>query len=527
MKYPTRKTRKNKNKKQYRGGVLHSKRKINNTNTSTNTSTQKNSKKFKRTNTIPTMSAELQTEEQNKTVMNFQTELVPEHLTNNSNLATQDVDLNTPFVDFESKENAAKFRQGLRNTEPPHTMMFNKDKEPVFIGKGVHGCAFKPPIQCSTHCNDDRCRDHIPRISKLMDISHATREINIYSKIDLNRIPESSKYFIANPYQCSPNQDDYVKIDKTKCPVEINTPLLLIYEDGGIDLNKYIKDNNYMQGEDKDRKFLSILEGLLNIFEGVRALHNNGIFHFDIKEDNIVIGNPKEDNIVLGKEKNNYKLIDFGNAQKMPFFCKNVQLTDIIRPNNRNTNTNTNVETQPFTPSDNNNATLKTVKLLIRVEPPKVIFRILPVYQFFITQPFKNNQPSWEDYELLANKFIETFMTITDNTIEIIRYYYKLTKIFEDDIEKDKIKLRLIFNKLYKNPDGRLSLINRTLDMYSIGLVILRITINKYRKISNIAMRNLPTIQFITDNKLLHPDPTQHLSIDEIIENYKKFFKLK
>jgi serine/threonine protein kinase len=505
MKYPTRKTHKNKHtqKKQYRGGT---KRKRNNNNNNNNNN-QRNSKRFK---------------------------------INNSNLETQ-------YVDFESKENAVQFREGLRNTEPPHTMMFNTNIEQVFIGKGVHGCAFKPPIKCSTPCNDPLCKDDIPRISKLMDISHANKEMKIYSDIDLNNIEDSSKYFIANPYQCFPDENDYVKIDKTKCPVKIKTPLLLIYEDGGIDLNQYLKNNNYMRGKEKDADFLEILKGLLNIFEGVRVLNEHRIFHFDIKEDNIV----------LGKENKDYKLIDFGNAKMMPFFCNTVKLEHIERQIiHNNSNMKTNLATEAFTPSrPSANATpcrpsasatpsrpsasatpsrpsasatpsrpssqLKPDKMVIKVEPPQVIFRILPVYQFFITQPFKNNQPSREDYELLANKFIETFMTIDDNIIDIIRYYYKLTEIFKGDIKEE---LKKIFDKLFAMPpDDRLSLINSKLDMYSIGLVILKITIYKYRELSDSEMRNLPIIQFITDNKLLHPYPDEEFTIDTIIKNYEKF----
>ena len=396
MKYPTKKTHKNKhrNKKQYRGGSPNSKRKRVNNNNNQNNNNGPKVKKLKLNNNIQKIGL-----------------------------------LETQYVDFESKENASEFRQGLRLTEPPHTMMFNNNIEPVFIGKGVNGCAFKPPIKCSpSFDNDPLLKDHILKISKLMDIHHAKKEMKIYSNLGLNEIKEASKYFIVNPYQCPP--DENFKIDKTKCPVKIDTPSLLIYENGGIDLYQYLKNNNHMRGQAKDADFLFILKCLLNIFEGVRVLNEKRIFHFDIKEDNIV----------LGKENKDYKLIDFGNAKMMPFFFNTVKLDHIIRQNNSNMNTNLETQlTQAFTPSrpsasatpsrDQASATpsrssasatpskSKTVKMSIRVEDP-VIFRILPVYQFFITQPFKNNKPSREDYELLSNKFIETFMTIDDNIIE-------------------------------------------------------------------------------------------------------------
>jgi serine/threonine protein kinase len=432
----------------------------------------------------------------------------------------------------------AEFRQRLRNTEPPHTMMFNKDIEPVFIGKGVHGCAFKPPIQCSTPCNDHRCQDGVSKISKLMHKNNADNEMKIYSAIDLNNIEDSSKYFIANPYQCSP--DIGFDINKTECPVKIGKPLsLLIYEDGGIDLYQYLKQNEYMKNNDHD--FLSILSGLLNIFKGIKVLNDNKIFHFDVKEDNIVLGQKKDD----------YKLIDFGNAKKMPFFFNTVKLEHIERQiiqNNSNMNTNLETQlTQAFTPSrPSANATpsrpsasatpsrssasttpsrSKPVKMSITVKDPEVIFRILPVYQFFITQPFKNNnKPSDEDYELLADKFIEQFININDSIIKIIRYYYKLTGFFTDDNKYDNIKN--IFDQLYaKLPEERLPLINRTLDIYSVGLLIFKITIYKYSGLKDSEMLKIPIIQFIIKNKLLDPNPYEHLTIDEIIENYEKFIK--
>jgi len=87
---------------------------------------------------------------------------------------------------------------------------------------------------------------------------------------------------------------------------------------------------------------------------------------------------------------------------------------------------------------------------------------------------------------------------------------------------------KYIFNQLYdKPPDDRLSLINSKLDMYSIGLVILKITIYKYRGLSDSEMKNLPTIQFIRDNKLLDPYPDEDFPIDKIITNYEQFFELK
>jgi serine/threonine protein kinase len=482
MKYPTKKTHKNKNKhiKHYRGGSPNSKRKRGNNNN------QNNKQKSKRLK-----------------------------IDYNSPMETQ-------YVDFESKENADEFRKGLRNTEPPHTMMFNKDIEPVFIGKGVIGCAFKPPIKCSpSFDNDPLLKDHIPRISKLMDIHHAKKEMKIYSNLGLNKIGESSKYFIVNPYQCIPYEG--FDINKTKCPVKIDTPSLLIYEDGGIDLYQYLKQNEYMKNNDND--FSLILKGLLNIFEGIKVLNKKGILHLDVKEDNIVLGQKKDD----------YKLIDFGNAKKMPFFFNNVKLDHIIRENNSNTNIATQI-TQAFTPSrgsttpSRGSATpskSKPTEMLITVKEPEVIFRILPVYQFFITQPFNKQQPSREDYDLLADKFIEKFITIkNDNIVSIIRYYYKLTGFFKDDIEIDKKELKKIFDVLYdKNPDERLSLINSTIDIYSIGLLIFKITLYKYEGFADSEMLKIPIIQFIIENKLLDPNPYEHLTIDTIIENYNEFIE--
>ena len=516
MKYPTRKTHKNKqkHKKYYRGGGRTKRKKSgnnnnNNNNTNTNTNTNNNgslAKRLKRNTTMNTPSIDY-----------------------NSLMETQ-------YVDFESKENAAEFREGLRNTEPPHTMMFNIDKEPLFIGKGVLGCAFKPPIKCSTPCNDPRCKDDISRISKLMNKSHANKEMQIYSDLGLNQIEESSKYFIVNPYQCSPNEN--FKFNEKECPVKIKSPSLLIYEDGGIDLYQYFKQNEYMKSKDKDHQFLLILKGLLNIFKGIKVLNEHNILHLDIKEDNIV----------LGQENNNYKLIDFGNAKKKPFFFNNVKLDHIIRQNNSNTNIVTQ-QTQSFTPSrasatpsrvsdtpsrvsdtPSRGATpsrgSKPVEISITVKDPEVIFRILPVYQFFITQPFKDKELSYEDYDLLADTFIEKFITINDNIIDIIRYYYNVIGFFEGDIKKDKEELKKIFDILYdKNPDERLSLINSTIDMYSIGFLILKITIYKYRGIADSELLKLPIIQFIFKNKLLHPNPYKHLTIDEIITNYNEFIE--
>jgi serine/threonine protein kinase len=504
MKYLTRKKNKNKNKHTYKNKHKGGTKRKGNHNINNNNPPSKKTKLSPNNN-------------------NFFQSIIPQ--INHFHFETQNIDV------FKSKEESVDFYSNLRKTEPPAYPILNRLQKPLFIAKGLYGCGFKPPIPCIEECRDSRCLDGVSKISKLMSENIAFKELNIYTKLGLNTIEDANKYFIGNPYQCTPIKD--FDFNANGCPHQIEKPTLLIYEDGGIDLYQFIKKN-------RDYDLSLVLKGLINIFKGVGLLNKHNICHFDIKEDNVV----------LGTDNQNYRLIDFGNAMKNKFFLDNVKKEHIIitktylSMNNQETQeTQENQETQE-TQENSENQSVGNVsrkpqqeEIKITVKEPEVIFRILPVYQFFITGIFnytkkKYQIPSQEEYDLLANKFIETFIVINDGVIDMVRYYYRLIGFFTDNIEHNKKQLKDIFDKLYKqikeNPKDTTDLIYNTLDMYSLGLLILKLVMykSKERPISNLYFLQTPVIQFMMENKLLDPNPFEHLPIDTVIQKYEEFILL-
>ncbi len=521
MKYPTKKRTRRTSKKTIRGGNPNNKRPRNNNNNNNN----RPSKKL-RINNIPSNYDDIPLETQ-------WLHLLGNNNQNNQNNQNNNKQSKSPNQIFLSEENAKKYRQKMRNTEPPHTLMFNTAIEPKFIAKGVHGCGFKPAIPCSEPCNDLKCKDYNPRVSKLMTKEVADREMSIYTELGLNEIPDADTYFIVNPYQCTPSPTFNYK--EKGCLINIKEPSTLIYEDGGIDLYQHIKkDNGY--------NFLSVLKGLKNIFKGVEKLYTHHIYHFDIKEDNIV----------MGQEKNQFRLIDFGNARKYkeekPIFLRNVRLDHILRKPEETQATTLLTPQRPqrteefATPQRLSKTNSLSPKSPIQIEVKEpVIVRIFPIYQFFITEAFsvrkedfsfnrllgavglgsKIVNPPDEDYELLSNKFIDTFMTINDPIINLVRHYYNMIGGF------DKESIKEIFDNLKKlDPTQRTVLILRKIDLYSIGLLIFKLAYYKNRDITI----DDPVIQFLKESRLLHPNPNptnpdEIITFSDIMTKYDKLIE--
>jgi serine/threonine protein kinase len=185
--------------------------------------------------------------------------------------------------------------------------------DPVEIGYGAAGCAFKPAFQCKQ-------RKKLPGktyISKLMrnGKNAAMEEINRYKSLDLTSIPNFQDYFIADPELCDLNLADVefmykaVTSKKTDCTdIKLSDPLYAInYLYGGKDLYSFFEATD--KGE-RDINYVMLLRALANIFQGVALLHAKGIYHYDLKPENIVL----DESVVPPK----FKIIDFGLSSAIP-----------------------------------------------------------------------------------------------------------------------------------------------------------------------------------------------------------------
>jgi serine/threonine protein kinase len=466
------------------------------------------------------------------------------------------------YADNESTKNnvkksiksSKKNSQQLRNEETTAYQSSDKVTEPMFVSRGASGCVYYPPLPCLDTCKDDpRCSSDIPRVSKLMLSSVADKEIKTYNVdilFDTISIPDGSnwkKYFIGEPYLCSPKLPlpDSVQ---TECSIIVgknpSNLRLIIFENGGPSLSKLTKDSKI--------PFYEVLLGLKNVLDGLVILNKNGIFHFDVKPDNIVTGfNPPH---------NHFRLIDFGLSNRGKFL-NNVNITDIKFPilsgeatqmmtptkaNGPGVSTPLAVMT-PTRPTRQENTfhTPKSKSKLQEVNTP-VIYRIFPIYQFFLNNIFydESRTISTEIYELLSSKFVETFLKTDDYAIkDLIMFYVEYRYLLEnndENYEENYEILKDIMDNVYrtwfegKTVDARkiyYEQMFKTMDIYSFSLGLLQLVYIYQRRASSMLKSDndfrtyyhlLRAVKkFIGTNNLLHPDPFVHnYTLDDIKQTY-------
>lgn len=391
-------------------------------------------------------------------------------------------------------------KNSLRHTEPPLAPIFNSNNEKSkFIGQGSSGCGFYPAIKCK---DTPDFTDYSSKISKLMTTKKATDEERKYQLIKLEEIEGWDKYFIGNPHKCKP-VDNYNKGECTLTDITPENASLLLYENGGPDLYNLLKS--------PELSLIDVLIGLQNILEGILLLNSKGIYHLDIKSDNIVTG--------LTEPHNNFRLIDFGMSYKTnesKFLIGTVKFSDIDADyfNEATQMMNNNGS------GNRNNKQSKTVMSIPVIKTPTIL-RIFPFYQFFLTRFFQEEISDRDDiYNILANKFVETFLTTDDNSVkDVIRFYKESGILYRDSDNTRNSTILKGYLDEFKNDTGLYSKVMATLDIYSFGLLLLRLS---YKYDEDVISQNLR--QFIFDNKILYPNLHDHIiPIDTIKQNYETF----
>jgi hypothetical protein len=402
----------------------------------------------------------------------------------------------------------------------------HESSKPEFLGNGTFGCGYSPALKCEEECTVPECMESPPKISKLMDQLDANREMERYRVINLSAIPNWKNYFIGSPYLCTTKRDS----DISKCELfeTVENTKLIIYEDGGPDLINLINSS-------KIPSLIDILLGLKNIFEGVFLLNSYGIYHLDIKVDNIVTG--------YLHPHNHYRLIDFGGSLRSEehLYLNELKLDNIIGFESTN--------------NDNGNGFLPEGKMYTGYLP--TIFRVWPFYQFFLSKFLyadteeESEKITKENYDVLIGVFIERFISVrnTDHIVKKIIDFYiekgilnnenigehsfnisvgdpKILKDIADRIFYNYFDKDLKFKRGYLTLDERkikrqeiYDIMIKTFDIYSLGLALLLLShSNKDEGLKN-SVR-----QFIFDNRLLHPDPFQHtISTEQIKNNFITF----
>ncbi len=324
-------------------------------------------------------------------------------------------------------------KRNNKNKKNKKTRKNNKNiKGGAFIGKGTYGCAYNPPLPCKASQNpclanpeDQRCQG----ISKLMNDKNAIEELTgleILEKLNFdNETNTNYKYHLRNPFMCPYSESESSPINRVECDLTINQPTLLLYENGGQDLDKLF--STQLQTTHPS----IVLKGLLNILEGIRELSRLGVVHCDIKEQNIVTGtdiNP------------GFKLIDFGLLAAFDF-----NLVSSIEPkiNFIGDYTKHPEESKFF----------------------DVIYVYFPIYAFFLN---KKNPITDAELEARVDEYF-----INDIIKKYLGKYYK-----EKGINRDYFKKILIaLNRIYNNEElkGKLQTqVAKSIDLFSFSIVLLQ-----------------------------------------------------
>lgn len=176
------------------------------------------------------------------------------------------------------------------------------------VGYGLDGCVYNPGFCKTTHKHPER-----NYISKVMRQGREKAELEAmrYDNLNLSALDPEMNYFISDPELCALSQMDSFKFEMARkeqqCKEIIKPYYAVNYVDGGQDLFVIISSiyDLYELGDFLPlTKWNEYLHAFKNIFEGIKILNENGIYHLDVKPDNIVFdtsSNPPK-----------FKLIDFG-----------------------------------------------------------------------------------------------------------------------------------------------------------------------------------------------------------------------
>ena len=200
------------------------------------------------------------------------------------------------------------------------------------IEHGGFGCVFKPPLKCQDGKHESG------GVSKLMLKDYAIDEFDEIreTKLLVSNVPNYQDYFLLdNITKCKPaplSEEDLRDFDKvcknlTKKGInkanvneKISELNVLNMADGGDEVSKVwkktltLKDNS-----ERIYHFKELNYALINLLKhGILELNLSGVYHFDIKDSNILCKN---------EETMKARLIDWG----MAFQVENSRIPDILR----------------------------------------------------------------------------------------------------------------------------------------------------------------------------------------------------
>ncbi len=150
-----------------------------------------------------------------------------------------------------------------------------------YIGEGTYGCGFAPALRCE----GETVRD--PKLfTKLMEITEAEKE---RKQGELIKVTDPKQQYFLFPLKiCKVNQsllgrhnpeNNIWSCKKSFSPHKLYNARAVQYINGGDDFKKL----TYF-AED----VLPLFRGMVNLFQGLFKLHQDGVSHNDIKPENVV-----------------------------------------------------------------------------------------------------------------------------------------------------------------------------------------------------------------------------------------------
>jgi len=154
------------------------------------------------------------------------------------------------------------------------------------IGEGSYGCVMKPSLPCK-----NKTVSYKNKISKWMLSESAVKEVQEYALV--GQADKNAEFSTGQPIRCSikENASTLKAISKCKLNKKFKNKTmkqigaetaLLIIKDGGLDLEKWVKQKSDKKG------IKDFWHEAIRLFRGIKVFQEYDLVHHDIKPQNIV-----------------------------------------------------------------------------------------------------------------------------------------------------------------------------------------------------------------------------------------------
>jgi serine/threonine protein kinase len=178
--------------------------------------------------------------------------------------------------------------------------------DPKVIGQGTYGCVLKPSLECK----DKPGISYTNKVSKLLTISNAKKEIAEYSKV--SNADKKNQFYLGKPDDCRANDSQSNINAIRKCHIgadairQLSQYQLILMEDGGENIVDYTdKMRSWPKSEMSTENCEKFALEALRLFTGLKLFLDKNLVHHDLKPQNIV----------YNAATNRLNFIDFGMMQ--------------------------------------------------------------------------------------------------------------------------------------------------------------------------------------------------------------------